>query len=86
MTTEDPKFKLIASLSTVLIISVLAIYESRKQSSIESKVGVERIKVEEIQLSRRHLEKEHEETKKQMEILKSKNRELEKSMPKPPNK
>jgi peptidoglycan hydrolase CwlO-like protein len=86
MTTEDPKFKLIASVSTLLIISILAIYEARKENAIESKLSAEKVKTEEIQSKNQNLEKEHEKAKKQIEILQSKNRELEKSTAKPPKK
>jgi len=48
MTTEDQKFKIISAFSIVLLISVMGVYESRKQDSIEKKVDSERKKMEEI--------------------------------------
>ena len=72
MTTEDPKYKIIAAVSTVLIIAVMAFYSLRKQHSIENLLRIERLKSEEIRAGRLHPEQKHEETKRQKEILKFK--------------
>ena len=79
MTTDDPKYKIIAAASTVLIIAVMAFYELRKQHSIENLLHTERLKFEEIRAGRLHPEKKLEETKRQKEILKFKNSEAEES-------
>ena len=77
MTTEDPKYKIITAVSTALIIALMATYELRKQDSIERQLQAERVKMEEIHTGKHQLEKEHDEAKRQIEILKSKNRSAE---------
>jgi hypothetical protein len=71
MTSEDPKFKLIAIISITLILFVMGIYELRKKALIHNHVKIERLKLEKV-LS------EHEKAKQQIEILQQKNQELEK--------
>ena len=71
MTTEDPKFKIIAVVSITCLLSVMAIYESRKKDLIHNHIKIERFKLERT-LS------EHEKAKQKIEILQRKNSELEK--------
>jgi hypothetical protein len=77
LTTDDLKFKMISTVMTVAIISIMAFYESRKQTSLEAKIKTEKRRVEEILFQTQALEKKHEETKRQIEVLLSRNKELE---------
>ena len=79
MTTEDPKYKVIAAISTALIVALMATYELRKQDSIDNRLQSERQKMEEIRYGKLQLEKEHRKAKRLIEILESKNRALEKT-------
>lgn len=72
MTSDDPKFKIIAVTSVALVLSVMGINESRKNNLIEYHVNTERLKLKKT-LS------EHEIAKEQIRVLQRKNSELEKS-------
>jgi hypothetical protein len=70
----------------ISIISIMALYESRRQSSIEVKINNEKKRVEEIITKQESLEKEHKAAKRQIEVLQSRNTELENSLNKPDDK
>jgi len=76
MTTKDPKYRITIIVCTVLLFSVMAIYESRKKESIADQLNAEKVKVEQILSGKVHLEKELEKTKQQLETLELKHEKL----------
>ena len=79
MTTKDPKYRITAIVCTVVLFSVMAVYESRKKESIADQLNAEKVKVEQILSGKVHLEKELEKTKQQLETLELKHEKLKQS-------